>query len=364
MAKPNLTALTGYEIMGRIGRGAGAIIYEGVELATRRRVAIKHVVRHGLRDDRFIEQAELEFEIAHSLNHAYLRKCYDIQRQRRWMKTRELFLIMEHVEGQLLENCRPTNLRGVLDVFRKVAEGLHAMHLAGFVHADIKPNNILLTSDDAIKIIDFGQSCPIGHEKERIQGTPDYMAPEQVLRQPIDQRTDVFNLGATMYWVLTDKAFKTMMPSAQVGAKKIEIEARRGNEPPHELDPNIPLPLSKLVMECCENEKNNRPRDMAKVIARIEVIAHLENRRQDEGDSDGNPRPVQPPPPVVPVELVHRYEEDDEDDNFEEIIGIHELGADTDVDVEALPIDELDVDDDLAPADDELRKGSQDHPGP
>ena len=58
-------------------------------------------------------------------------------------------------------------------VFMKVAEGLHAMHRHGFVHADIKPNNVLLSPDGGLKIIDFGQSCPMGHRKERIQGTPD-----------------------------------------------------------------------------------------------------------------------------------------------------------------------------------------------
>jgi len=152
------------------------------------------------------------------------------------------------------------------------------MHVAGFAHADIKPNNILLGKDGGVKIIDFGQSCPLGTAKKRLQGTPDYIAPEQVLRQKIDQRTDVFNLGATMYWVLTGKYFKTMIQNAPTGAKRIHIEAKRGNDPPHELNPAIPVALSRLVIDCCENSPDRRPRDMKEYLARLDLIRHLVER--------------------------------------------------------------------------------------
>jgi serine/threonine protein kinase len=161
----------------------------------------------------------------------------------------------------------------------RVAEGLLAMHRHGYIHADIKPNNILLT-DGGLKIIDFGQSCPIGHTKERIQGTPDYIAPEQVALAPLDQRTDIFNLGATMYWVLTGKAFSTILPSAPAGSKKIELDARRGNEPPHETNPQVPLPLSRLIMDCCASARDERPEDMSKVISRLETILLLMAKKQ------------------------------------------------------------------------------------
>jgi serine/threonine-protein kinase len=178
-----------------------------------------------------------------------------------------------------LEDHCPEHLGEVVPIFIKVAEGLHTMHLTGYVHADIKPNNILLCKDGGLKIIDFGQSCPLGHRKTRLQGTPDFMAPEQVERQRLDHRTDVFNLGATMYWVVTGKWFKTLMPTAPAAAKKIEIESTRGSAPPHELNEHIPLSLSKLIMECCETHPEARPLDMRKVISRLEVVEHLLDRR-------------------------------------------------------------------------------------
>ena len=285
--------LPGYEIASRIGKGAGAIIYEARHSSTRRRYAVKHVIRHSPAEDRFIEQAETEYKVAHDLDHPYLRKYFEIIRVKRWLKTRELFLIMELVEGQRLDDLfqdkRPEQIEPVIDIFMHVAEGLRAMHGHGYVHADIKPTNILLTPDGGLKLIDFGQSCPIGHTKSRIQGTPDYIAPEQVLLAPLDQRTDIYNLGATMYWVLTGKAWSTILPNAPAGAKKIAIDARRGNDPPHEVNESIPVPLSRLILECCSNDRDQRPADMSKLISRFETILMLMDRRKNQPSATDTP---------------------------------------------------------------------------
>ncbi|MBU0640511.1 MAG: serine/threonine protein kinase [Planctomycetes bacterium] len=265
-------------MLNRIGRGAGSTISLAIERSSRKRVVIKHVVREGPDDDRFLVQAENEYEVSHALDHPYLRRCYDLVRIRKWLKTRQLFLVMEYVDGEALEHQVPRMLSESIEIFIHVAEGLQAVHKHGYVHADMKPRNVLLAREGGLKIIDFGQSCPLGHRKERVQGTPAFMAPEQVKREPIDQRTDIFSLGASMYCVLTGKEFKTMMPTAPAAAKKIELESRRGSDPPHLLDPAIPIPLSRLIMECCETLPNDRPWDMAQVISRLELVRHLQEK--------------------------------------------------------------------------------------
>ncbi len=264
-----------YELGSRIGRGAGATISLAYERTTRQQVAIKHVVCRNPDDARFIVQAENEFHVAQRMDHPYLRKCYELIRSRRWLKTRELFLVMEYVDGERLEDRCPERLGEMVSIFTQVATGLHAMHMAGFAHADIKPTNILLEKNGGLKIIDFGQSCPLGHRKTRLQGTPDFMAPEQVARQRIDHRTDVFSLGATMYWAVTGKWFKTLMPAGPAATKKIALEQYRGSLPPRELNPLVPLSLSRLIMECCESNPELRPPDMRKVASRLEVVQHL-----------------------------------------------------------------------------------------
>lgn len=268
-----------YDILRRIGRGAGAMIYEARERSTRRSIAVKHVVRKGPEQDRFVAQAETEYSIGHALDHPSLRKFYEIVRVRRWLKTTELFLLMEYVDGDTLESRykgqpAPNDLKGPVRLFIEIARGLEAVHKHGYVHADIKPNNILICGD-AVRIIDFGQSCPLGYRKERVQGTPDYIAPEQVNRHPLDMRTDVFNLGATMYWVVTGKWYRTMLNRGATAEKKIEIDARSGNESPDDVNPNVSKSLARLILDCCEVRPNDRPSDMRHVISRLELILHL-----------------------------------------------------------------------------------------
>ena len=150
------------------------------------------------------------------------------------------------------------------------------MHKAGYVHADIKPNNIMITGDNHVKIIDFGQSCPIGTVKERIQGTPDYIAPEQVQRRSIIPQTDVFNLGATMYWLLTQKHVPTLIPKGNAG---ISLRTEDACKPPIELNPDVPPALSSLVMDCIHTDAPQRPDNMALVSDRLDIAAKQFKRR-------------------------------------------------------------------------------------
>lgn len=280
----SFSSLPGYQFVGRLGRGAGAVLYEAISPAGDRR-AVKHVVRHGPKDDRYLEQAEAEFAVGVKLDHPHLRRCYEVVRVRRWLKVAELFVIMEFVDGVKLEDHRPASLRDSVALFIDVAEAVHAMHKVGYAHADIKPNNILLSRGGGVKIIDYGQSCPLGHTKERVQGTPDFIAPEQVLRLPIDQRTDVFNLGATMYWAVTGKWFRTMMNIGTTGQKRLDADARSDSASPHDLDPQVPPTLSQLIMDCCEARREDRPRDMREVSTRLDIILHLVRKHRRSGES-------------------------------------------------------------------------------
>jgi serine/threonine-protein kinase len=186
-------------------------------------------------------------------------------------KVKEMLLSMEHFDGKTLEETSTLSLGDVLLVFRMVATGLNAMHQASYIHCDMKPNNILISKSGAIKIIDLGQSCPIGTTKSRIQGTPDYIAPEQVKRKTLGPKTDIFNLGATMYWALTGKNVPTLIP------KKIATVGRY--EPqrcyaPHELKQQIPIGISKLVMDCVRQDPAERPSNMMDVISRLDLMIH------------------------------------------------------------------------------------------
>jgi serine/threonine-protein kinase len=262
--------IPGYRVVGTLGKGARSTILQVVEEGTGVIRALKRVVRRENDDDRFIVQVETEYKVSHGIEHANLRHSLSLHREKKWRQTNEIRLLMEYVPGKTLDQHRPNRLDHFLSIFRRVCRGLHALHQQGFVHADMKPNNIIVGPQGIVKIIDFGQSCAIGHKKERIQGTPDYIAPEQVRRSTLDQRTDVFNLGATMYWVLTGANFPTDLPAHL----RSGVEVVKSDRPlsPKEINDKFPLTLSQLIMDCCKSNPKDRPQDVGNVESRLYLI--------------------------------------------------------------------------------------------
>lgn len=263
-----------YDVLERLGEGARSVIYLVQDPETRQVYALKHVVRAEHKDLRFIQQMETEYEISRQFTHPNLRRSYDLKIIKTMLlKVSEAFLVMELVDGKPLDVAPPTDMMDICDTFIRAAEGLRAMHQMGYAHCDIKPNNILRNDKGLVKLIDFGQSCKIGTVKERIQGTPDFIAPEQVARRPISVQTDVFNLGATMYWVLTGRHIPTLYTVNKKGENSFLLDTRI--EPPAALNPKVPLAISNLVLECVATRPQKRPPDMDAVIQRLELGKHI-----------------------------------------------------------------------------------------
>ena len=260
----------GFSIIRRIGTGARSTIYLATDEQDNTDIALKRVIFEKPEDSRVFEQVETEYKVARRIDHPYVRKCYKLKKIRSMLKVKELLLSMEFFDGQSLEDGPTLSLVDVLLVFRMVANGLNAMHQHGFVHCDIKPNNILLSKSGAIRIIDLGQSCKIGTTKRRIQGTPDYIAPEQVRRKPLGPKTDIFNLGATMYWALTGHNVPTLIPKKDSFGLAIPQHRRA----PHERRKQIPVGISKFVMDCVKDDPAERPRNMMTVISRLDLMIH------------------------------------------------------------------------------------------
>lgn len=268
-----------YDVLERLGEGARSVIYAVSDPNTRQVFALKHVIRAEGKDLRFIEQMETEFEISRLFTHPNLRRSYDLKIIKTMLvKVSEAFLIMELVDGKPLDVRPPTDMMDILDTFIQAAQGLKAMHQMGWAHCDIKPNNILRNDKGQVKVIDFGQSCKIGTIKERIQGTPDYIAPEQVNRKPISQQTDVFNLGATLYWNLTGKHIPTLYTVNKKGENSFLLDTRI--DTPMDLNPKVPQAVSNLVMDCVSTRQQKRPADMDAVITRLELGRHVLAKQQ------------------------------------------------------------------------------------
>ncbi|MEM8494506.1 MAG: serine/threonine-protein kinase, partial [Planctomycetota bacterium] len=224
-----------------------------------------------------------EHQIANKFDHPNLRKSIKVIKLRELIRVSEIVVVMELVDGKTLEEWRPDSMLVTCRICRAVAAALKFMHDQGYVHADIKPNNIMVTTDGQVKIIDFGQSCPRNTVKERIQGTPDYIAPEQVKRQAITEQTDVFCLGATMYWMLTGKNVPTAFTrrAQQNAGVQLKTDDYKKITPPIDLNPNVTPALSSLVMDCVQRRPDDRPHGMQVVIERLEMaIAQIERNRR------------------------------------------------------------------------------------
>ncbi len=296
MAK-DILSVGGYTIIRRIGNGARSTIYLATDDEDGSTVALKRLTWEKPEDHRAFEQTEMEYKVAQRIDHPYVRKCYKLRKIRSMFRVREMLLSMEYFEGKPLEETETLSLGDVLLVFRMVAAGLNAMHQQGFVHCDIKPNNILINKNGAIKIIDLGQSCPIGTVKARIQGTPDYIAPEQVRRKTLGPKTDIFNLGATMYWALTGKNAPTLIPKKTLLAVKNGLGSYESTKcpAPHELRRQLPIGISKLVMDCIKQDPADRPASMGEVISRLDLLIHsiFGSKIKANRNASNNHRPAQ-----------------------------------------------------------------------
>jgi serine/threonine protein kinase len=284
MAKVTLD-VGGFSIIRRIGTGARSTIYLATDQQDEIDIALKRVIFERPEDSRIFEQVQTEYKVGRRIDHPYVRKCYKLKKIRSIFTVKEMLLSMELFDGKNLEDSPSLSLLDVLLVFRMVASGLQAMHQQGFVHCDIKPNNILINEAGSIKIIDLGQSCKIGTVKPRIQGTPDYIAPEQVRRKALSPRTDIFNLGATMYWALTGKHVPTLIPKKNSFGIPIPPQPRLA---PHEIRKQIPIAISKLVMDCIEDDPARRPRNMMTVISRLDLLVHSILAGQIKTDKDAS----------------------------------------------------------------------------
>src|SRR5258706_1362747 len=262
------TSLFGYDIVERIGEGAASTIYAVSDPKSRQLYALKHVIRRTEKDDRFIDQLQNEFRISSNFRHPGLRRSIDLKINRTlFRKVIDAALVMELVDGLPL-NLQPVKeIPDVISIFQDVAAALSALHYQQYVHCDTKPNNILTDHSNHVKIIDFGQACRQGTVKERVQGTPDFIAPEQVKLRPVTMRTDVFNYGATLYWALTGQKMPTLFT---VDKKERDIVRESRFASPRDVNPMVSPNLSDLVMECVQMDPVRRPPGMSAILERLQ----------------------------------------------------------------------------------------------
>ena len=266
MKLPDL--IHGYRVLKHIGSGAASEIFCVFDPKTSEVYALKQVILDEKRDkdDRFLIQAENEVKVSKKLTHPSIRRIHSVEkiRPKGWSRN-EVIVLMELVDGQSLDQLVGLSIEEKVRYLREVSDAMAHMNDKGYVHADMKPTNIMVTGEGQVKVIDLGQAHPIGKAKERIQGTPGFMAPEQAEIQPLSERTDVYNFGATIYWMLTSQEVPTAGPGSRGGKAAVPPPANRFN-------PDVPVELAEVVNLCLEPNEHGRWKNMHAVTRQLDKV--------------------------------------------------------------------------------------------
>lgn len=246
-----------HRIVGPLGTGAGSTVLEIADKNDKgKRYALKVVRKLEAEDAIYIDQAKTEFEAAQKLNHSAIAKVYDFRLKKSWFRVVGAELLMEMVDGKTLDEIEAPELSQLVLMFVQAASALAHMHRRGVFHGDMKPSNIMLSKAGEVKLIDFGTAWIRGEDKNRVQGTPQYIAPEQAAERVVNDKTDIYNFGATMYRMFTGRFAQTAIPGAGVDRK---LPA------PSQVNPRILSSLNNLILACLEISPANRPETMVDV---------------------------------------------------------------------------------------------------
>ena len=269
----------GYRVLAHIGDGARSHLYAVQESKSKQVWALKHVQKSTEKDSRFLDQVQLEYEVGSKMTHSGIRGVHKLIKSRKLFKVTEVALLMELIDAPTLDQRPPKSMSEAVKIFASVARALEHMHGNGWVHSDIKPTNIMVLDDLSVKLIDLGQACKVGTVKKRIQGTPGYMAPEQAHRQAIVPATDIYNFGATMYWVLVGEVIPTALPPRDARAGLVtgalSPDQIKAAVPPHVKNQTVHQILSRIIVDSVRVAVDDRPASMTEVANRLELLGDL-----------------------------------------------------------------------------------------
>jgi len=273
-----------YEVLSVLGTGGMAEVYRARDTRLGREVALKVVNEALASDPELVRRFEQEARLAGSLNHPNLVAVYDLG-----LHDGAPYFITELLQGESLRHRLSRGripLQSALEWGAHLAHGLAAAHARGIVHRDVKPDNVFISSDGHVKLLDFGIAklaeaardkgphglmdvtvTPTGGATRTgsVLGTPGYMSPEQVRGESVDARTDIFSLGAVAYEMLSGKR-------AFPGATVVESGYAILHDEPEPLPAEVPPVVAQVVLHCLEKEPARRLQSASDLAFALEVL--------------------------------------------------------------------------------------------
>jgi eukaryotic-like serine/threonine-protein kinase len=262
-----------YELGRLLGAGGMAEVYEGHDRLLARRVAVKILLAQYAHDPAFLARFRREAQAAASLSHPNIVGVFDTGSEGdTW------FIVMEYVDGRTLKDIIRTE--GALywaraaEVAADVAGALAVAHARGIVHRDVKPGNVMLTTDGKVKVMDFGiaraTAVPSITQTSAVVGTAQYIAPEQAQGLEVDARSDVYALGCCLYEMVTGQVPFTGPTPVAIAYRHV----REDPTPPRALNPDVPEPLEQVCLKAMAKRPEDRYQtaaDMQRDLERVRV---------------------------------------------------------------------------------------------
>ena len=255
------TAVGGYRLLEELGRGGMGIVYSAIDEKTSRQVAIKLLPHNVQHTEDTVQRFLREGELAASLSHPRSTFIYAAGED-----DGQFYIVMELMPGGTLKDIVKSEgqipFEQAVDYMLDVIEGLAAAHLAGVIHRDVKPSNCFVDLEGRAKVGDYGLSKSLVHDAAltrtgAFMGTPQFAAPEQIKSERLDARTDVYAVGATLYYLIAGAA-----PFEGDVAKVIANIAAEPAPHLNERVPKIPKALNQLIADCMAKDPAQRPQTL------------------------------------------------------------------------------------------------------
>lgn len=246
---PKLSSMK-YMVEGVLdSEGEGTVVRIGDQNDLAKPYALKLMKREGPESDAELDRARAAVEASAKLGHPVALRYYDFRLKKKFLVIPDRGeLLMEFVDGRSLDKLKTLEVGPATLIFRQLAAVLGHMHRRGVRHGDLKPSRVMLSHSGQVKTLGYGLN--LLKDKTVKRGTPQYMAPEQMNGNVIDEKTDLYNLGATMYQLLTGRP-------ANVGGRAM---GEAGKIPmPTALNPKISSKLNNLIVACLQSNPHKRP---------------------------------------------------------------------------------------------------------